>query len=238
MITGAAAVDDRRGKTGAAPVVFLILFAAATAFLAILAWPFIKKLEDPLYRERFGAWISALGPRGVLILLGIQVLQVVIAVIPGEPVEILAGAAYGALGGLGICLSGCAAASALVFILVKKFGAPLVTRLFGEKNSRAYAFLQDTPRISRAVFILFLIPGTPKDLLTYIVPLSKLGLVRFIFISAFARIPSIVSSTMMGDSMIQGNRRLLLVIFGITAVTGLLGFYFKERVIAWSRNRE
>lgn len=231
-------MDKGKGKIRAAPVVFLILFAAATVVLAILAWPFIKKLENPLYRERFSAWINALGARGVLILLGIQVLQVVIAVIPGEPVEILAGAAYGVWGGTGICLLGCAAASTMIFTLVGKFGAPLVIRLFGEKNTRVYAFLQDTPKITRVVFLLFLIPGTPKDLLTYIAPLSKLGALRFILITAFARIPSIAGSAIMGDSMIQGNWRLLLVIFAITAAAGLAGIYFREKALAWSRERK
>jgi uncharacterized membrane protein YdjX (TVP38/TMEM64 family) len=163
-------------------------------------------------------------------LFGLQVLQILIAVIPGEPVELLAGAAYGALGGLGICLLGCIFASSLIFILVRNFGSPLVVRFWG-KDAAAYTFLHDTPKIIRVVFILFLVPGTPKDVLTYIVPLSKLKAYQFILISAFARIPSILTSTIMGDSLIQGNWKLFLLIFLITALIGLLGIRIKERII-------
>jgi uncharacterized membrane protein YdjX (TVP38/TMEM64 family) len=213
-------------------LVFLILFAALTALLCVLCWPLIRKLRDPGYREAFSAFIRGLGFKGLLIVLGVQVLQVFIAVIPGEPVELLAGAAYGALGGLGVCLLGCILASSLIFLLVRKFRFSPASLLAGRENLRAYRFLRDTPRITRVVFLLFLIPGTPKDMLTYLVPFSGLGTLQFIVVSSFARIPSIVSSTIMGDSLVEGNWTLFLGIFLCTAGLGFLGIIFRERIVA------
>jgi uncharacterized membrane protein YdjX (TVP38/TMEM64 family) len=223
-------------KISPGPLVFLILFALITLVLCLVFWPFIHNLRDPLYREQFSSWVEGLGLRGFFLLFGLQVLQILIAIIPGEPVELLAGAAYGALGGLGICLLGCVFASSLIFLLVRKFGSPRVIRFLRKDAAGTYTFLYDTPKIVRVVFILFLIPGTPKDVLTYIVPLSKLKAYQFILISAFARIPSILTSTIMGDSLIQGNWRLFLLIFLITALIGFLGILVKERIIEACRS--
>ena len=107
-------------------ILFLTLFIVLTGILALVFWPLIKDLQNPEYREMFSAWISGLGFKGITILFGIQVLQIVVAVIPGGPVQLIAGAAYGALGGLLIIEAGCAFATMIVFFMVKKFGLPLI----------------------------------------------------------------------------------------------------------------
>jgi uncharacterized membrane protein YdjX (TVP38/TMEM64 family) len=216
-------------------IVFIVLFAAVTAVFCLLFWPFIGGLRDPVYREKFSAWIAGLGFKGVAIMFGIQFLQIVVAVIPGEPVELLAGAAYGGLGGLAICLAGCASSSFVIFMMVKKFGGCLLLRFFKQKNIEKFSFLQDRQKTALAVFVLFLIPGTPKDTLTYIVPLSGFNVSSFILISAFARVPSILSSTMMGASAVRGNWLQLLVLFLITALLGIFGILFAERIVNFFR---
>jgi uncharacterized membrane protein YdjX (TVP38/TMEM64 family) len=212
-------------------VIFSILFCIATLVMVVLFWPFIKELQDPAYRDAFSSWVSGLGPAGFFILLGLQILQIVIAVIPGGPVELIAGAAYGAWAGLGICAAGCVIASSLVFLTVKKFGLPLLRRFFGEKDLMAWKFLGDSKKTARVVFILFLIPGTPKDLLTWFAPLSRLSLKRFVIISVVARTPAILCSTIMGDSMIQGNWVMFFAIFFVTALAGLGGIQFRDKIV-------
>ncbi|MDL2229473.1 VTT domain-containing protein [Treponema sp. OttesenSCG-928-L16] len=217
---------------------FLIGFLLVSVVLCILLWPFFMRLNDPVYRQQFKSWIEKFGIGGWFIVFGIQFIQIVIAVIPGEPVELLAGMAYGSLGGLLICLLGCAAASSLIFLLVRKFGTPLIVRLFGTKKLNKYKFLNDTQKTAAAVFILFLIPGTPKDMLTYIVPLSRLRMPQFLLISLFARIPSILTSTIMGDSMVQGYWYVFLIIFLFTALIGFLGMKYKEKITDFFRPKD
>jgi uncharacterized membrane protein YdjX (TVP38/TMEM64 family) len=218
-------------------IVFIVLFVVLMTVFCILFQPFIWNLRDPVYRENFNAWIARLGFKGVLIIFGIQFLQIVIAVIPGEPIELLAGAAYGALGGLGICLAGCAAASFVIYMIVKKFGAPLLFRFFKQENIEKFKFLQNKQKTALMIFVLFLIPGTPKDTLTYIVPLSGFKVSSFVLISAFARIPSILSSTMMGASAVSGNWFQLLILFLITALLGVFGILFAEPLVNFFRTR-
>jgi uncharacterized membrane protein YdjX (TVP38/TMEM64 family) len=82
-------------------------------------------------------------------------------------------------------------------------------------------------------FILFLIPGTPKDTLTYLMPLSRLHLLQFTLISVLARFPAILSTTIMGSAAMQGRWGLVFILFGFTATIGILGIQFKDRIVRW-----
>jgi uncharacterized membrane protein YdjX (TVP38/TMEM64 family) len=212
-------------------LVFGIFLVLTTAGLTVLFWPLIRELNDPAYREAFSAWVAGLGLGGIFILLGLQILQIVVAVIPGGPVEIIAGAAYGAWGGFGICAAGCVVASSLVFVMVRKFGLPLLRRFFGDRKTKRWKFLEDAKKTAMAVFILFLVPGVPKDILTWFVPLSRLSLARFVIISVVARTPAMLSSTMMGDSMIQGEWGMVLVLFLVIGLAGLGGIQFRDKIV-------
>jgi uncharacterized membrane protein YdjX (TVP38/TMEM64 family) len=212
-------------------LIVILIFVLATVALTIIFWPFIKQLGDPVYRESFSAWVKELGIAGVAVLLGLQIFQIIVAVIPGGPVELIAGAAYGSWGGLAICAVGCVIASSLVFLVVKKFGLPLVVKFFGEENINSWKFLQNSKRTARVVFVIFLIPGTPKDMLTWFAPLSGLSLKAFVAISVFARIPAILSTAIMGDSMIQGNWVMFLVIFIAVALVGFLAIGFRDTIL-------
>jgi len=218
-------------------IVFVIIFLFLTCILGIIFWPFIKNLNNPEYREKFSAWVAGLGFKGVLILLSVQILQIVVAVIPGGPVELIAGAAYGAWAGLLIIEIGCAIATVIVFLMIKKFGLPLIKRFFGEDVLDKWSFLRDGKKTAMVTFILFLIPGTPKDTLTYLAPLSRLSLVQFTLISVFARFPAIFLTTIMGDAAMQGNWVMFFLIFSITAIVGILSIQFKDKIINYVTSR-
>ena len=212
-------------------IIFVALFLVFTCILGLVFWPLIRDLQDPEYREKFSAWVAGFGFKGVLVLFGLQVLQVVVAVIPGGPVQLIAGAAYGPWMGLLILMTGCAAATVIVFFLVRKFGNPLVIRFFGADVINTWGFFRDEKKTAMVTFILFLIPGTPKDTLTYMAPLTRLSLVQFTMISVFARFPAMFSSTVMGDAFMQGKWLSFLMVFGITALIGILGIQFRDQII-------
>ena len=90
--------------------------------------------------------------------------------------------------------------------------------------------MRDEKRTALVTFILFFIPGTPKDTLTYLTPLSRLSLVQFTLISVFARFPAVLLSTVMGDAAMQGNWVVFILVFTLTAVIGILGIQFREQI--------
>ena len=216
----------------------LLMALAAVAVMgaaAAIVMPWMKALYDPAIRESFTAYVDSLGIWGHMLMFGIQLMQVVIAIIPGEPVELIAGALYGGLGGLLMCLAGSALASAGIFIFMRTFGKGLPDKLFPRKKLTEFAFLKESRRLEAVTFILFLIPGTPKDMLTYLAGTTDIPMARFLIISSFARIPSVVSSTFIGDSVLSGNWYAALILTLATFVTGILGIYFRERIMAFCR---
>lgn len=218
-------------------IVYCILFVGLIAGITVVLFPYVEQLSDPQYQKSIEAWITQMGIMGFLVVLGIQILQVVIAFIPGEPIEIFSGALYGTVGGLLICLSGCIIASTIIFALSKRYGKTLLYALFGKEKVQSWKWLQDSRKCSLITFILFFIPGTPKDMLTYFVGVTDMSVGKFISISTLARIPSVLSSTVIGSTMRQGEWETSLIVFLVTGIIGIVGIGFREKVIGFCQRK-
>ena len=198
----------------------IIIFFAAMAVLTLIAIPFIRSFNEP---EQFRAFIDKFGILGIFIMLLIQIAQVVVAMIPGELIEFVAGSMYGWLGGLVVCLLGIALGQIIIFKLVKTFGKDFVEAAAGSSAMSKLKFLKDEKKLKRVIFLLFFVPGTPKDLLTYAVPITSISLRDFITITLFARIPSALSSTYAGDAFAESKFKTLIVTYLTIGVISLIG---------------
>lgn len=208
-----------------------IIFAALMALITVLLWDEIATLATPEGRESFKEYIDGIGVGGWFVTLGIQLLQIFVALIPGEPVELMLGFVWGPWLGMVTCLIGILIGTSVIFLLVKRFGRPFVQKIVGDKDLSTYKFLSDPRKVDLTVFILFFIPGTPKDALTYIAPLAPIKPVKYILIATFARIPSIITSTLLGDSIAEGDYLLAIIVFVITAVISVLGIIFGNKFV-------
>lgn len=218
-------------------IALFILIAAAIVALCALMIPFILSLREPENQQKFAGFIEDLGIFGILLMLFIQVLQIVVAIIPGEPIELLMGLMYGTWGGLALTLFGILIGTTLVFYLVKRFGEPFARRFVDTKNFEKLNFLHDPTRRDSLIFILFLIPGTPKDVLTYFVPFTDIKFSRFLPLATLARIPSVVSSTLVGATVGDGKLWQSVIIFAATGVIGLAGIILNQRLQAKLQNK-
>lgn len=215
----------------------IIIFVAVMGILTLILWPYVEELATPEGREEFKVWVDGLGFGGWLVTLGIQLLQIFVALIPGEPVELMLGYVWGPWLGTLTCLIGIFIGTATIFLLVRKFGMKFVSRFVDPEELKRYKFLRDKNKVDITVFILFFIPGTPKDALTYIAPIAPIGAVKYLLIATFARIPSIITSTILGDSIADGKWVLALVVFAITAVISVLGIILGNRYIEHKKNK-
>ncbi|MBR2020810.1 MAG: TVP38/TMEM64 family protein [Clostridia bacterium] len=197
-----------------------IIYIIAMVLLTLIAIPLIKSYNNP---DEFISVIDGFGVFGFIVMLFIQISQVIVALIPGEIVEFVAGTLYGWFGGLVFCLLGIAVGQCIVFIAVRFLGETLVERAAGSKAMTKYKFLRDEKRLKTVIFILYFLPGTPKDLLTYVVPLTKITLRDFIVISVLARIPSVVTSTLGGAAFAEKDYISLAVIYGIIFIISIGG---------------
>lgn len=214
----------------------LILFAVILVLLTL----FFSKILAPYLRstEELRAFLDSYGWKGYLILMGLQCLQVVVALIPGEVVELGAGYAYGAIEGTLICLAGVAISSALIFLLVKKVGVSLVEIFISREKIQQLRFINSERKLKRVVFLLFFIPGTPKDVLTYFVGLTDIRLSEFLLISLTARIPSVVSSTICGQMLGDKNFLTAGIVYAITGAISILGYYLYNRIVQHRENKQ
>lgn len=214
-------------------IVILIITILLLIGLTIYLFPMIGKLFDEQEREIFKEEIQSTGIKGMLMLLGLQGVQILLPIIPGEPIEILAGMCFGPVGGLIFLMLSSCLITALIFFTVRKLGKSFVYGVCSEEkikkleNSKLF---KNSKKIEYIMLILFLIPGTPKDLLVYIAGLLPLKPLRFILISAFARIPSMISSTMAGASIVEGNLKLGIILYAITfLIVGIVIFIAQKR---------
>ena len=213
--------------------IYLIAIIVALVFVGVVGYlvgkPMIEFVREP---ERFRAWVDSSGLWGRVAFVGMVVFQLIIAIIPGEPLEMGAGYAFGAVEGTLLCILGCVIGSALVFLFVRRFGVKLVEVFFSREKIRSLRFLQDSRRLNLLTFIVFFIPGTPKDLLSYFIGLTDMKLGTWLLITGVARIPSIVTSTITGDALGLQNYQFALIAFGATLLLSLGGILVYRRLSA------
>lgn len=192
----------------------VLLFIALCAVVFVYAGkPMIEFISEP---EKFRAWVDSRGFLGRLAFMGMSVLQVIVAVIPGEPIEIAAGYAFGAVEGTLLCILSMTVGSMLVFWFVRIFGMKAVEVFFPREKIHSLRFLRNKKRMTLCIALLFLIPGTPKDLLCYFVGLTDIRPLHWMLICSLCRIPSIVTSTVGGDALGLQNYSAALIVFGAT----------------------
>ena len=200
-------------------IILLIAVIAIMIGVTIYLIPLISELNTAEGQEAFKDKISSSGFLGVLMLFGLQFAQIFLFIIPGEPIEILAGICYGEIWGTVFIMLSSMIITAFIYLLVHKLGRKFIYDFVSkekiEKIEKSKIF-QNPKTIRFIIFILFFIPGTPKDLLTYIAALLPIRPLEFIVISSLARFPSVVSSTWAGASLLEGNWEFSLMIYGAT----------------------
>lgn len=204
---------------------------AVVALLAVLLTLFVSRWLRSFSREDFRDYVRSFGALGPGIVLGLQVLQVFIALIPGEIVESAAGFVLGPWLGTAVCYLGIAIASTLILTLTRRYGVQLVEVFVSREKINELRFLNTEQKRNTLIFLLFFIPGTPKDLLTYFVGLTDIKLRTFLLLSMVARIPSVLTSTFGGHLL--GEERYIgaVILYGVTGLLSLLGLMGYNRYL-------
>ncbi len=215
---------NRSKKSKIIKLIALSIFCIIALVIFIAMFPVITSLGSEEARLEFKESISGNKIKGASLIAGLQISQVIIPMLPGEPMEVLAGICFGPVGGLIFMLILFWVATAVIFYLVRKVGVNLVYTFCNDdliekiQNSKVF---QNPKAVERIMYILYLTPLMPKDFFTYIaglLPLEKP--LRFITLCTLARIPSIVSSTIAGAGIIEGS--IWVVIWSYVIVYGIV----------------
>lgn len=230
--------DDKSGKRKKViRIVSLCILVAVMIFVTIICIPIVKMLSTEEGRAGLERLVDSNFLLGVCVYMFLQVLQVLVALIPGGVIQILGGVLFGNFWGTVLCSLGILAGSAIVFFMVRRFGMPVVEAFIDRKGIKKFEFLNDTKKLEITVFILFLIPGIPKDVLTYLAPLTKIKPSSFLALSMLGRFPAILLSIVFGANLSEGNILAAVVIFAVVAVVGIIGILYNGKIVAYIKSR-
>lgn len=215
--------------------VVCIAVVASALIMWLVGAPLVRFASEP---EKFRAWVDGHGFGGRIAYIGMVIFQVVIALIPGEPFEIAAGYAFGAVEGTLLCILASTLGSVAVFLLVRRFGVRLVEVFFSKDKLKSVRFLKSTPKRDMLFLIIFMIPGTPKDLLSYVAGLTDIRFPVWLMICSLGRIPSIITSTVGGNALGTQNYWFAIAVFAATMAVSGIGLMIYNRICKRHAARE
>ena len=216
-------------------VLKLLTIIISLTVLIFVVWefyPLMKTLITQEGRGQFKQRISEMGFKGLVILYLIEAVQMIFVILPGEPIEILYGMCYGSIGGAVLLTLAVFINTVIVYELVEKFGRKVLVFFFSEEkikkveNSKLF---KNKSKIEYIMVLLFFPPGTPKDLLLYIGPLLPIEKKKFIIISTFVRFPSVITSTIAGSNIVEGNLWITIGVYVFTALMIALVMLWQNR---------
>ena len=199
----------------------IVLSAVGVLFCALAV---VGVLLTHTHKDAFRLWISEHYVLGAIAVILICALQVIVALVPGEAVEILSGYVFGTWMGSLLCMIGITLGSVLVILLTRWLGRRFVEAFYPREKIDSLPILRDPAKRNVFTFFLFLLPGTPKDLLTYIIGLTEMSIPLYLLLTTAARFPSVISSTMGGGAMGESRFSLAFWVFLITAALSGAGY--------------
>lgn len=208
--------------------IIVSLFFLFIIFIGYIYFKNFTVLKDP---NKIKNIILSYGSYGIIIFLLFQIIQVVAFFIPGEVIQITGGYIYGTLLGSIYSLIGIALGSILVFSLAHVYGRPLVHKIISKKDLKFFDRLLNIKNIKLIVFLLYLIPGIPKDALGYICGISDIKFKDFFILSTLGRIPGILASAYFGASIHRGNKSILIIVGIIASLLFVVGVLKGEKMI-------
>ena len=199
----------------------LLGFIAALVLLVIrVGKPLIELVADP---PRFKAWLDGYGAFSKEIYAGIMALQVIVAVIPAGPFQVAGGYAFGAFWGTVLSIAGNGLGSMLVYFMVKLFGSRAIGLFVAPEQIDKLKHILDAPKWKILFVVIFMIPGSPKDVLTYLTGISELKPLSVLLLTTLGRLPAIIASCLGGAAISEASYGKAAIFFGILAVISVTG---------------
>jgi uncharacterized membrane protein YdjX (TVP38/TMEM64 family) len=174
-------------------------------------------------------FISSFGPFAPLVFVGLQILQVLFAPIPGELTGFIGGYLFGIWPGFFYSTAGLTLGSLFAFLISRRLGMPFVRRFVGDEIMAKFDYLMEHQGAFFS-FFFFLIPGLPKDYFCYLLGLSPMHMVTFLIMCAVGRIPGTLLLTMQGNSVRSEQYRSFFVVLGLALILIVFAVIYRDRI--------
>ena len=207
---------DRNKKIFAILKLLVLLFIIA-GIPAFLYFRYGSEIFSADAAERMIAYLKANESTAALLIIAIQALQVVVCILPGQPIQFAASYMFGVLGGLLLSLARAVIGVIISFFTAKVLGRDAVHMIFGEERVSNYQRKLNSGKGLTIAFLIYLIPGIPKDLVSYVAGISEMRFLPFLLVSTIGRIPGMAGSLLFGYFFRENNY------VGIAAVCIVMG---------------
>ena len=214
-------------------MVLMVLFLGGSAFFYFSKYYYIY--NDP---GQIKNAIMSYGKYSVFAFLILQVIQVVVFFIPGEIIQVAGGYIYGTFYGTMLSLAGITIGSAAIYCISRLFGRPLIKKVVSDKHMNFFERILQLGSTNYVVFLLYLIPGIPKDVFGYICGISEITFRDFIIYSTLGRIPAVIVSAYFGAAIDKGRKGILSFITAIMVLLFLFGMFKGDKVIKKIINKD
>jgi Uncharacterized conserved protein len=220
---------DRTKRTS--PIFAYVAFPLFLVAIVVLVVLFREQLGSFFHdRNAIRTWIVSKGPWAPLFFIALQVLQVVVFIIPGEIIQIAGGYVFSFWPGLLYSFVGIAAGSVVNFFVGRIMGRPFVESIFDSGKIAKVEAATGSGKGAAGFFLLFLIPGIPKDVLCYVAGFSSMGLPLFLAVSMTGRLPGLLGSAYMGSAAYSGSYRSAMIVLAVAALLFFVGLAFKDHI--------
>lgn len=184
--------------------------------------------------ENVNAFLERYSTASVFVYIGLQVVQIVISVIPGQALQFAAGYAYSLWLALLSSLAGICLGTVITFYLAKFLGRDAMHLIFGEKKLHEFVSLLNSKKAYTVLFLIFLIPGLPKDLFSYAAGISKMNMSVFLIISMTARAPALIGSLVIGRMFRNESYTGMIILIAAAVILCVLGLFFRNKILSFA----
>ena len=211
-------------------ILLVIIVAGIPAFL------YLKYGADLFSKdsaERVVDYLKTNSSTAALLIIGIQIIQVIVCFLPGQPVQFAASYMFGVARGFALSITGAVIGTVISFYLAKLLGNDAVNLFFGEEKVRDYKKKLDSGRGLLLAFLIYLIPGIPKDLVSYVAGISDMRFRPFLLVATVGRMPGMLGSLMLGHFFGRQDYRAMIIIAGVVAVILLICYIKRDALISF-----
>ncbi len=184
--------------------------------------------------DRINAFLNQYKTVSVLIYIGLQIFQIVVSVLPGQALQFAAGYAYHFWFGYLFSIIGVTIGTLVTFYLARLLGKDALHVIFGEEKFTKFVHTLNSKKSYFILFVIFLIPGIPKDLFTYAAGVSEVKIKPFLLLSLVGRTPAMMGSVMMGSMFFNGSYIGLIILCVIAVILFIAGLLRKDDLIKWT----
>ena len=209
-------------------ILLVIIVAGIPAFLYL---KYGAELFSKDSAERVVDYLKANSSIAALLIICIQIVQVVICFLPGQPVQFAASYMFGVARGFAFSITGAVIGTVISFYLAKLLGNDAMNLFFGEEKVRDYKKKLDSGRGLLLAFLIYLIPGIPKDIVSYVAGISDMRFRPFLLVATVGRIPGMLGSLMLGHFFGRQDYRAMIIIAVVVAVILLICYIKRDALI-------